>query len=43
MFVFDREHSCVVNMKSMAADSDQDATELSILKIGVTVQAPISA
>ena len=45
-FVFDREHPCVVKLKLMPTDSDQDATEMSILKTGVTVQLfrmPISA
>ena len=39
IFVFDREHPDVMKMKLMPADSKQDATELNILKSGVTIQA----
>ena len=37
-FVFDREHPNVMKMKLMPDNSNQDATELNILKLGVTIQ-----
>ena len=38
-FVLNREHPDVTKGKLMPADSNQDATELNILKSGVTIQA----
>ena len=42
-FVFDREHPNVTKGKLMPADCNQDATELNILKSGVTIQATLDA
>ena len=42
-FVFDREHPNVMIVKLMPDDSNQDATKLNILKLGVTIQAILDA